>query len=318
MSDIDERTISWSELDTYRQCPKKWDLGYAKRYSKAVADDTPLGKGVLWHSCVETRYRVIMAHQRREGGWDVSADELEALATEAVEKLLKEQLVKGFDPVVIGLMRWMYAGYVETYGLDESHRILGVESAHVAPLGMIEVDGRPVRVMLKFKIDRTVRDEYGAVKVIDEKSHAQLPSGSDYDFMDQFGLYVWGLRALNIDVRGAIHSASKTKQNQGDLIKPGDPGYKSTMRETPLVGRYKRTPIPYTKQQLEGIAGDALADAQQMFTTANHRRRHTDGDRCKWRCQFTEACLFGRRTGKDRDTIQMLELQGFTQNHERH
>ncbi len=245
-------------------------------------------------------------------------EDMELAASARVEEVLAKAAKDGVPDEITNLMRWMYVGYVETYGLDPDHTILGVETTHFAPLGTIEQDGQQVPVQLKFKIDRIVRNKFGQIIVIDEKSHAALPSDNDYDFLDQFGLYVWGLSQLGMSVRGAIHSASKTKQNQGDILSEGDPGWKSTMRSTPLENRFKRTPINYTKAQLVGVAQDALADVQQMYGPANHLKRHTDSDRCKWRCSFTEACLFGRRTGKDSDTIRMLEIQGFTQNHERH
>lgn len=323
--------VSWSELDAGRQCRYKHHLAYNQRYSKPVADDSPLGKGVLWHEVIELRYNIIHSHQivNAEGrtDWDCSGATLEGHAIKAVDDFLAAKLKEGYDPDVISLMHWMHDGYVATYGLDEEHDIIGVETTHLAPLGNITVwrqgvDGWgskvEVPVVLKFKIDRTVRDKFGQVRVIDEKSHATLPSDHDYDFLDQFGLYVWGLRKLGIDVRGAIHSASKTKRNQGDIFKPGHPSYKPTMKETELSSRFKRTPIHYTPAQLRGIAADALADVQELYSERNRHQRQADSDRCKWRCQYTEACLFGRRTGKPGDTVRMLEIQGFTQERERH
>ncbi len=319
--------VSWSEIDAGRQCRLKHHLSYNERWTKPVEDNSPLGKGVLWHTVIETRYDVIRQHQLPTGGWDVPADKLEELATNKVNALLDKFTRDGGDAGVAALMGWMYRGYVDVYGLDPEHVIMGVETTHLAPLGDIEiwqgaVNGvaqfATVPVVLKFKIDRTVRDKYGHVRVIDEKSHGQLPSDHDYDFLDQFGLYVWGVRKLGINVRGAIHSASKTKQNQGDIFKEGDDGWKSTMKSTPLDARYKRTPIHYTDAQLNGIASDALQDVQDLYSHTNRHQRQPDSDRCRWRCSFTEACLFGRRTGKPGDTVKMLALQGFTQERERH
>jgi len=324
---VDPIVVSWSEIDTGRQCKLKHHLSYNERWTKPVDDNSPLGKGVLWHTVVETRYNVIMAHQMPNGGWDVSADELEALATKEVNALLDKFTRDGGDAGVAALMGWMYRGYVDVYGLDPEHTIMGVETTHLAPLGTIDLPDpsssnglgtAPVPVVLKFKIDRTVKDNRGHVRVIDEKSHGQLPTDHDYDFLDQFGLYVWGLKKLGINVRGAIHSASKTKQNQGDIFKEGDEGWKSSMKSTPLDARFKRTNIHYTEAQLAGIAADALQDVQDLYSPANKHQRQTDSDRCRWRCSYTEACLFGRRTGKPGDTVRMLALSGFTQERERH
>lgn len=322
--------VSWSEIDTGRQCKYKHELAYVQRWTRPVADDSPLGKGVLWHSLIETHFDTIAAHQRTDGAkvrWDVSAVELAKLCESAVDTFLGDKLREGVAQDVIELMQWMYDGYTDMWGLDGDHDIVGVETTHLAPLGEIKiwqgsVNGvdqfADVPVMLKFKIDRTIRDKWGHVRVIDEKSHGQLPTDHDYDFLDQFGLYVWGLRKLGVNVRGAIHSASKTKPNKGDLIKPGHPDYKSSMKETPLDARFKRTAIHYTDAQLENIARDALDEVQDLYGPHNRKQRQTDSDRCKWRCSFTEACLFGRRTGKPGATIKMLELNGFTQEFERH
>lgn len=315
--------VSWSEIDAGRQCKFKHDLAYVQRWNKPVVDDSPLGKGVLWHSLIETHFNAIRDHQTMDSGgrmvWDLSTEELGIACEDAVGKFLADRLKEGTDPTVLDLLRWMYEGYVEMWDVDEDHDIMGVETTHLAPLGDIVVpSGRIVPVVLKFKIDRTIRDKAGHVRVIDEKSHGQLPTDHDYDFLDQFGLYVWGLKRLGINVRGAIHSASKTKQNQGDIFKPGDPGFKANMKETPLEARFKRTNIHYTDAQLKGIARDALDDVQDLYGAANKKQRQTDSDRCKWRCSYTEACLFGRRTGKPGDTIRMLELNGFRQEYERH
>jgi len=320
---MDELTVSWSELDTYRQCPFKHHLAYDQRYSKAVDAGSALDKGLLWHGAIETRYKTIQAHQVMHEGrmvWDVASEVLAAECHKAVNAYLSKALRDGADVAVVSLVAWMMEGYVDTYGLDDVHDIMGVETTHLAPLGTISGphEGERTKVWLKFKIDRTVRDQYGHIRVIDEKSCSALPTDSDYDFADQFGLYVWGLKALGLNVRGAVHSAAKTKQNQGDVIPVGHPEYKKSMKAQSLEDRYRRTSIHFTAPQLKEIADDALADVQQMYTKANHGRRHTNNDTCRWRCNFREACLYGRRTGRNSDTVRMLELTGFTQERERH
>jgi hypothetical protein len=324
---IDQLTVSWSEIDAGRQCKLKHKLSYKDRWTMPVADNSALGKGVLWHLVMETHYKVIMdAQALGEGGrmvWmhegrQLTADELMSRCNAAVDKLLSKASAGGHDSAMVHLAGWMYDGYTAVYGLDDEHDILGVETTHLAPLGSIVIDSREVPVTLKFTIDRTIRDKRGDIRVLDEKSCANLPRDSDFDFLDQFGLYTWGLRALGINVRGAIHSAARTTRNQGDIIKPGDEGYKKSMKAQTLDERFKRTNIAYTKAQLDDVRQSALDDVQELYSSANRHQRQADSDRCKWRCSFTEACLFGRRTGKMSETIKMLELQGFTQERERH
>lgn len=326
---IEPITVSYSEITTGQQCKYKHYLAYDQRYSKAVEDDSPLGKGVLWHTIVQLRYDIIQNHQLMGAdgtrAYTKTKEEVNDAALKAVDIYLLSLLKQGVDPELLDTLKWMHDGYVEVYGLDSDHWIVGVETTHFAPLGTIQVRDYgndfgtiDVPVLLKFKIDRTVQDKTGQLKVIDEKSMSTLASTNDYNFNRQFMLYVWGLRKLGLNVRAAIHSAAKSKPNKGDLVKEGDDEWKSTMKPTPLESRFKRTPMPYTPAQLAGAARDALADVQELYGAHNARQRQMDEERCVRRCSFKEACYFGQRTGKDSDTIRMLELTGFVQNHERH
>lgn len=310
-----ELVVSWSELDTYRQCPKKHDLAYHQRWVAPPKGNGPLDKGVLWHEVLDVHYTTILKHQTTDGGttaveWDVDTQELFRLCLVAVDALFGKWLAEDVDPSLIKLLRWMYDGHLEVWGLDEQWDILAVECGITVPLSDT--------VSLKVKIDLVARDANGRVWLIDHKSCANLPASKDFDWNDQFGLYMWALRKVGVNVFGAMHSAARTKQNQGDLIKPGDEGYKKSMKVTELEDRYRRTRLDKTGPELEEIAKDALADAEQAYSTGNHKRRHTNEDTCKWRCGFNEACMLGRRTGSEAKLVQMLQVTGFEQNFTRH
>lgn len=313
-------TVSYSELDAYRQCALKHDLAYTQRWVKPVDDNTALGKGTMWHRVLETHYNTIKDHQVAQGNtftWDCTAEELENYCKLAVVELLAEMtVVEDRDQETVNLMVWMYEGYVDRWGLDDDWDIIAVENTAIVPL--YEADGSESWVRLKVKLDLLVRDSKGRYWIIDHKSCANLPAGQDFDFAEQFPLYAYALRKVGIKVTGAIHNACRTKRNQGDIFSPGDPGYKTTMKAQTLEERFDRTPLNYTAVQLDGIAGDALATFKQAYSDANHKRRSADPERCKWRCNFKEACLFGRRTGKDTDMIDMLTRTGFEQNFTRH
>lgn len=319
---MDPIIVSWSEIDAGRQCNFKHHLAYKLRYSKPPADDSALGKGIIWHNVMEIRYDTILNHQvigtNGVRGYSTSDASVMAAADKAVDAYLLKLLTEGTDSEVLKVIKWMYDGYVKTYGLDKDNWIVGVETTHLAPLGDIETDRGSVPVLLKFKIDRTVRDKFGVIRILDEKSMGATPSAHEYDFHDQFPLYVWGLRKLGIDVRSVIHSAAKSKPNKGDFIKEGDEGWTAKMKESPLEDRFKRVTMQYTPAQLETVRADALADVQALYGPGATHQRQPDNDRCRWRCDFTEPCYFGRRTGKESDTLRMLELTGFEQNHERH
>lgn len=322
-------TVSWSELDAFRQCPKKHDLAYLQRWQKDTEDTSALGKGSLWHRVKEVHYKTIMAHQvpshmstlgshsSYQGmNWDCSANELEWHCINAVGALLAKFEAEQRDPEVIKLMRWMYVGYLEKWGLDEQWDIVAVESTHIVPL--YEADGSESWVRLKVKLDLVVRDQRGRLWVVDHKSCGQLPGNKDFDWADQFKLYILGLNRIGMKVFGAIHSAARTTMNKGDILKPGDEGYKKTMRAQTLEERFARTALDYTPAELECIERDTLADFKLAYSDANHKRRRPNEEWCKWRCNFSEACMFGRRTGSEANTLDMLQRTGFTQEFTRH
>lgn len=319
----EELIISYSELDAYRQCPFKHRLAYKQRWAKPPSDNSALGKGTLWHLVLERHYRTIMDYQVTEDGntvWSVSGSQLLAECVNRVDNLINELMRDKHDPQTLALVRWMYQGYVDVWALDDAYDIVGVETTHVVPLGEYFDAQRAVdvAVKLKIKVDVLMRDSDGSLWVMDHKSCSTMPKSTDFDFLDQFLLYSYGLGKLGHPVIGSIHSAARTQQNKGDIYKPGDPEYKTTMKAQSLTERFARHKISHTRQQLDNVAQDALADAFQMYSPANHERRHTSSDTCRWRCSYTEACLYGRRTGRDSDTIKMLELTGFTQEYERH
>jgi hypothetical protein len=313
-------TVSWSELDSFRQCPKKHDLGYLQRWQKAVEDNTSLGKGSLWHLVLEVHYNTIKAHQTKNDSgqtiWDCTSDELMQHCLDAVGKFIAKLEAEERDPNVIIMLQWMYAGHLEMWGLDEQWDILAVENTAVVPL--YEADGSESWVRLKVKLDLLVRDSKGRAWIVDHKSCGTLPGEKDFDWADQFGLYVYALGQVGVRITGSIHSAARTKMNQGDVLKPGDPGYKSTMKAQTLDQRFARRMIGYTPAQLQCIADDALADFKLAHSEHNHKRRNPDEERCKWRCGFAEACMFGRRTGSDANMIDMLQRTGFAQEFARH
>src|SRR5688572_26293198 len=102
------QTVSWSELDTYRQCPMKHYLSYKKRWTKPPRDDSALAKGNLYHEVMEAHYKALKAKP---------GDRFNAL--EAVGKCVDAMQARGVEQEMIDLVMWMYEGYVQVYGLDE-------------------------------------------------------------------------------------------------------------------------------------------------------------------------------------------------------
>jgi hypothetical protein len=315
-------TVSFSELDTFRQCPKKHDLAYHQRFSREHTDTSPLGLGTLWHRLLEVHYRTIKSAQVTDDRgdslvWSVSKEDLMTGVKDAVESLLTVmETEENVSEEALRTLRWMYAGHLIEWGLDEQWDIIAVETTAVLTLHNEQGDASWVR--LKVKLDLLVRDQRGHYWVVDHKSAGQLPNDKDLDWDDQFGLYVAAMRQNGIKIMGAIHSCALKKMNKGDIFKPGDDGYKASMKETEQANRFRRTPLNRTEAECLSILEDARCTAELAWGEHNHKRRYANPDTCKWRCDFKEACIYGRRTNNDGKLIEMLQLTGFTQDFTRH
>lgn len=288
-------TVSWSEIDAFRQCPHKHQLSYLERWSKPPKPGSALSKGTLWHQVMEVHYNWIMNRQRSGASWlHVPKAELQLL-DKAIRKVLDEAPEDDAE-----LIEWMYKGYLDHYGFDLDWEILAVENTTV--LWLPTPLGNKSRFRIKVKLDLVVRWQ-GKLWVVDHKSGKDLPSDKMLELADQFGLYIWGLQKAGKRIYGSIHNAARTQRN---VSKP-----------QPLPERFMRTPMFRTPTELERIAHEAYATVATAYSARNRAERHANEDTCRWRCDFTEACLLGRKT-TDRQEREALEAYGFERNYDRH
>lgn len=300
------RIVSYSELDTMRQCPLKHELAYVHRYTKKQPPDSALSKGTMWHAVLEAHYRTIQAAQRED-----VADTAKLLKD---CRLAAEQVLDNADPDLADLGWWMYDGFTSLYGTDEDWRILAVE--HNATCRLLTPRGTRSGFYLKMKIDVVIKERRtGNIKVVDHKSGKDLPSKKSLDLDDQFGLYTWGLRQMGKKVFGQVYDAARTTRLKADVQVPGT---------TPLDERYRRIPLYRTDKELTQVALEAYLSASARYRQQAEVNklgiespRHTNPQTCSWRCDFEEACLFGRKAGVGR-THQFLRDQGFVQDFTRH
>lgn len=308
------RTVSWSEISTGRMCLHKHALAYKERWTMKPGPGHPLTKGTMFHMVMESWYNSL---KERPGEM--------APARTAVDLVFAAFAETGRDSDDISLVRWMFEGYVERYGTDDQWIILAVEYRFEVPLRTRA--GRLSGFNLKGGIDLVIKDRRtGRIWVIDHKSAANLPTALDLDFDDQLGLYTWGLVQLGKPIFSALYSASRTTRNKGDYpevvaqwhrdkaagLKPG-----AQPKPQPLEGRFMREPTTRTPVELEVLAQEALATARRLYGARNQHERTTDPDRCKWKCQFREACLMGRKTSPTREREYLADV-GFVQDHTRH
>lgn len=261
--------ISWSEISAYRQCPFKHHLAYRERW-QTEKDSPALARGSAWHEIMEFHY---------------------VGDTDAIERALGVKSVAQTEQQE--LLQWMYEGYVQMWAeADKEWKIQAIEWKGFAPLP--NPRGGPSRFMLKVKID-VLASRRGRLWVWDHKTCRNLPNDKELDLDDQFGLYQWCMRQAGYPVMGSVHNAARTQRN------------KKTPQ--PLDTRFSRTWLARTETELDMIAQEAYLTAETAWPEESDRSgllppRHPDTDTCRWKCDYTEACLASRKGAKIEPMLQ--------------
>lgn len=272
--------ITYSEMDTFRQCPLKHKWSYRDRWVKPAKDGSALSRGSLWHEVMEVHYTWLQrfGDRRKADPAGLLADIREFVH---VHLLYDEQAKQTEDQV---LVEWMYDGYVERYGTDPNWEILAIESAGQVRL---PVPGKPKargRYWLRFKIDMVIRDRTtGQVWIVDHKSAKDFTRQTEIDIDDQFGLYTFALRMLGIQSFGFIRSDARTQRNKGPME---------------LDNRFRRLPTFRSDVELRAIAEDVYHTAVAAWGGNQQGRVWYSSpapDRCSWRCDFRETHLAVRK-----------------------
>lgn len=303
--------VSYSEIDTYRQCPIKHQLSYKERWTRPAREGGALERGTLWHAVLEAHYRVLQAQQLpgRDPGFKISDDELAKRCADATHPLLlhpdsAEPLSESAE-----LVTWMYQGYLDQFGFDPNWKILAVEhSAQVPILGPL---GQRTRYRLKVKIDLIVRDLSlgNRMWVVDHKSGKDLPAQKALELDDQFGLYTLGMQRLGKPVFGQVYNAARTQRNKTGV--------------QTLESRFCRYPLYRDEPELRAIELDAYQTCVSAYGPRPVALRDLpdpgsapNPETCKWKCDFLESHLMARKTagGFDQQSLmlrQYLKDYGF-------
>lgn len=290
------KVVSYSEIDSYRQCPLKHQLSYVEnwRLPDQHPDQSPaLSRGTLFHSVMEAHYGLLK--KSVEEGWraDINGEDLFL----AVAPLLYRQGT-GEQTEEQELVEWMYRGYVDLYHGDRDWEIIAVELPLEAWLPT--ETGTRSSFKLAGTTDLLIRDNSagGGLYIVDHKTCRNLPKQKDFDMEDQTALYTLLLRSQGYDIRGAIYNHVRTE--------------KLKTREMAPEERFKRTLTVRGERELQTMALEALDEMREAYKPRTRdARRRPDGERCGWKCGYTEACLAGR---KDPKALRpFLEDVGFVQ-----
>jgi hypothetical protein len=293
------RPVSYSELDTFRQCPQKWQWGYRDGY-KPDREKEAFRLGHVWHAIMERHYLTIMGWQQENHGGSTRSPARGSMGETELLELCAGEVGAVMDPLdeeTRALMEWAYAGYVEAYGCDPDWRIIATEQRGQVPLASGERE-------IVWVIDLVVEDvDYGGVWIIDHKFIGDLMTDIEIDLDDQLGLYWYCWRiaghALAKQVNGAMLNQARKKQNVGD--KPGQFYKNGKPKGTPqtLEQRFRRERTSRTDDELKVIAEDAekvvramdlLVDGDALYSSPNPKQ-------CGWKCDFKEVHILSRSGG---------------------
>lgn len=303
---MEQIIVSYSELDTFRQCPLKHHLLYGMRWTKPPQPTGALAKGILYHQCMETVFRLVKAYQDQHDGKNPregSSTEkmlIKGIWAEIMPMLVNDQT--GEQNEVQALIEWMIKGFIEHYGIMPDWKILGVEHQLLVPLR--DQHGRRSRYILKAKLDLIIRDRRtGQRWVVDHKSGKDLPNYMDLEIDDQFGLYTWGMDEVGRPVAGSIHLANRTQKNKSFM---------------PLDTRMGLTYLNRDPIELKNIALDAYFVARAAHPPKSKepaRYSSPDPRQCGWKCDVKEPHLLMRR---GRDSAEVMREYGFKIDRTRH
>lgn len=287
------RTVSYSEISTFRQCPLKWYLGYHQGW-RAPERRAKLDMGTAWHKVLEVYYGVQLR--------GASSADAEREARFVIDHILEVLPGAVYETDPVATLHWMLDGYLEVYReVDERYETMYVEMEFRVPTPL-RTNGERVAVI--GKIDWVGRNrETGRIRVRDYKS----ASGRDLSaatwaremaLEDQFGIYPKALEMLGYDVEIFEYDGART-----DKLK----------REMTLTERYNRVSIGRSPGELDVLWDEMLGSVREMLATERGQRPvygSPEPSLCRWKCDFLNVHLMGRTLRGDYD--QAARNYGFT------
>lgn len=285
------RLFSNSEIQDYKQCPRKWWLAWYRGLAPAGEAQTGVKHtGTRLHICLagyyvpegQTPVHPLATHQQLEETLLAEfAERAESQPPEMYNSAELHALQKDFQ-----LERIMLEGYMQWLaetGADEDWEVIASETYMEAALpafgGSVKIIG---------KIDTRLRNRRtGRLRVMDHKSRANLTPGMlrQNPQMLHYHLLEWlssDEGAARCD--GALYNMLK-RVKRTDKAKP------------PF---YDRIEIPHNqreldnyKAQLTGTVRDILFKEHQLESGIIHHSvvpPTPNDDTCKWKCPFVTIC----------------------------
>ncbi len=269
--------ISNSEIQTFKDCRRRWWLTYYRRLRPKVTEFTgALALGSRIHEALDRHY-------------STGQDLLEAHA-ELVKEDIKKMIGQSRDTAQLEadaeLGRVMLEGYlewIEHEGIDAELELISTEEILERPM----MDGR---VILQGKIDMRVRRKIDGARMIRD---FKTVGGSFADFGSMAHMNEQVKTYMLLDEVQSAEDGNRTdgaiftmlrKVKRGAYAKP--PFYDQ------IEVRHNRFTLKAFLEQLEGVLGDML-DVRDALDAGESHFKHAypkPSKDCKWKCQFFAIC----------------------------
>lgn len=194
-------SVSWSQVKTYRRCPKQWAYKYLENLQPKEKRRAPY-LGNWLHRALETYYK--------EGDWKIGYNEYLAIWNSLFEEE-REELSKKYGPLPDAVKR-IIRSYL-WYWKHDGWKVLDVEYEFEVEVGAFKVQGVKVVVNANGRVDLVVEDEEtGERWVVDHKSTGSIPDPNAFHATDpQLMLYPVGVRAKYGKVAGIVYNYLRSR-----------------------------------------------------------------------------------------------------------
>ena len=268
--------ISNSEIQTFKDCRRRWWLTYYRRLKPKVQDFTgALALGSRIHEALDRYYST--GQPLLEAHADLVKEDLKKLTDDYRDTSSLEAEAELGRVMLEGYLEW-----VEMEGIDAELEMISTEEILERPM----LDGK---VILQGKIDMRVRRKIDGARMFRD---FKTVGGSFSDFgsmahmNEQVKTYMVLEEAQNEEgerADGAIFTMLR-KVKRGAYAKP--PFYDQ------IEVRHNRFTLRAFMEQLEGVLTE-MVDTRDALDAGESHHKHVypkPSRDCKWKCQFFAIC----------------------------
>ena len=269
--------ISNSEIQTFKDCRRRWWLTYYRRLRPKMQDFTgALALGSRIHEALDRYYTT--GQPLLEAHADLVKEDLKQLTDEYRDTSSQETEADLGRVMLEGYLEW-----VELEGIDAELEMISTEEILERPM----MDGK---VILQGKIDMRVRRKIDGARMIRD---FKTVGGSFSDFGAMAHMNEQVKTYMILDEAQSEKDGNRTdgaiftmlrKVKRGAYAKP--PFYDQ------IEVRHNRFTLKAFLDQLEGTLEDMLRVREALDAGESHYKNAypTPSKDCKWKCQFFATC----------------------------